>query len=106
MVSGAHGVRGEDVPYPASREGSGLVTVQNLREASIEGILLLIINGLKCNEIRIYFPIESFPQNGGKECDDFGRVESQERSCSTGSCKGKEPLTNKSKPIEQSYYKK
>ena len=44
-------------------------------------------------EIRIYFPIEGFSQNGGKECDEenFRRVDEEERSCSTGSCKSKGP---------------
>ena len=38
------------------------------------------------------FPIGGFPQNGGKQCDDFRRVDLEERSCSTGSCKSKGPI--------------
>ena len=37
------------------------------------------------------FSNEGFSQNGGKECDEenFHRVNVEERSCSTGSCKSK-----------------
>ena len=41
----------------------------------------------------VYFPIEGLLQNGGKECNDFRRIDLEERSCSTGSCKRKDSIT-------------
>ena len=94
--SGASGLRGEDVLHPAWRPDTGLVTVRNPRKALIDGILLIVIDSLKWlqfNEIMIYFPIKGFLQNGGRECNEFLRVDLQKQSCSKGLCESKGTTT-------------
>ena len=41
----------------------------------------------------IYFPIKGFLQNGGRECNEFRRVDLQKRSCSKGLCESKGTTT-------------